>query len=518
VDAADRSSCARLWHKDVAASLVVFLVALPLCMGIAIASGLPPAAGLITGIVGGLVVGWIAGSPLQVSGPAAGLIVLVHDVAQRYGAETLGVILLLAGLLQVVAGIGRLAPWFRAVSPSVIQGMLAGIGALILLSQIHVMMDLAPHADGLSNLCAIPHTLWLTFNPFGETGHDQAAFLGFLTITVIFAWDLLFKTKSLIPGTLIAVILATVVAFHLRSPVRYVDVSSKLRDAVHAPAPAAWSLLLEAHVWLSALAIALVASAESLLCAAAVDKLHSGPRTQFDRELIAQGVGNTLCGLLGGLPMTGVIVRSSANIHAGARTRLSTMLHGLWLLVLVAFLPGLLRLIPIACLAGILVYTGFKLINLPALRDLWAVSKSELAICSATFCVIVLRDLLTGVVVGVVLSGVKVLFTFARLTITVNHQPHAKRTELRLAGAATFLRLPHLASALENVPVHHELHVRFDDLSYIDHACFDLFTQWAQQHQAQGGRLVLDWHSLHARFRQENVATEPDGAPLRKAS
>src|SRR5581483_5722526 len=194
--------------------------------------------------------------------------------------------------------------------------------------------------------------------------------------------------------------------------------------AVHWPG---WGVLLSGLVWKAAVTFALIASAETLLCAVAVDAMHAGPRTRFDRELAAQGVGNVVCGALGALPMTGVIVRSSANVGAGARTRRSAILHGAWLLLFVSLFPGLLSRIPLAALAAVLVYTGWKLVNLPGLARLWRESRSEAAIFAATAAAIIATDLLTGVVLGVVLSAAKLLWTFSHLDVVREDDPEHKR-------------------------------------------------------------------------------------------
>jgi len=631
-------------RQDFLASVVVFLVALPLCMGIAIASGVPVAAGLITGIVGGIVVGALAGCPLQVSGPAAGLTVIVYEIVQRFGLEMLGVIVLIAGAIQVIAGIMNLGQWFRAVSPAVIKGMLAGIGVLILASQFHVMVDDKPKGNGIQNLITIPqaiakalalpefnsreerlfrtemlHTvgelhrrqinlhervaervphqvgaetppnsadsisnigqvdlsghaddqaeiteaLVLVGNRLREfethdgdntkakrigeaaisaishseaalaaieqnsgsdilplqveavasleellqqqKNHHLAAQLGILTIAVILLWQGLAPKKlKVVPAPLVAVVLATLAAALLAVPVFYVEVPDNLWSEVHFPSltllsTASWAALLQAG-----LLIAIVASAETLLCATAVDQMHQGPRTRYDRELFAQGIGNVVCGFLGALPMTGVIVRSSANVQAGGRTRLSAILHGVWLLIFVAGLAFLLRLIPTASLAAILVYTGYKLVNPKSIRELRKYGLGEVAIYAATVGTIVCTDLLTGVLVGIGLAAAKLLYTFSHLAVKVEPDANTNKVVLTLQGAATFIRLPRLASKLEQVPVRAELHVDFRRLDYIDHACLDLLMNWAKQHESTGGKLVIDWESLHARFNSGN--------------
>jgi MFS superfamily sulfate permease-like transporter len=498
---------------DLLASIVVFLVALPLCMGVAIASGVPPATGLITGIVGGILVGMMAGAPLQVSGPAAGLSVMIYEIIQREGPEglsgieILGVIVFIAGFAQLAAGVLRLGQWFRAVSPAVIRGMLSGIGALIFASQFHVMVDDAPKGSGLANLLSLPEAVWKGVVPLDGSPHHWAARIGLLTILLVVAWKWLTPRRlRFIPGPLVAVTVATLAAALGGLPINLVSVPDRLMEAVRWPTVADAHRLLDGQVILAGLALAFVASAETLLSATAVDRLHTGPRTKHDRELAAQGVGNMICGILGALPMTGVIVRSSANVEAGARTRLSTILHGFWLLLFVAAMPWVLRLIPTSSLAALLVFTGYKLMDFKAVRELATFGRGESAIFIATVAMIVISDLLTGVLVGVGLSTAKLLYTFSHLNIRVEDQFERNRTILYLRGAATFVGLPKLAAALEAVRPSTELHVHFERLDYIDHACLDLLMNWEKQHETTGGRLVIDWDYLTAKFHREEEA------------
>lgn len=483
--------------RDLMASVVVFLVALPLCMGIAIASGLPPAKGVITGIVGGLVVGWLAGAPLQVSGPAAGLTVLVFELVQQYGAAMLGPILLLAGALQLLAGRLKLGCWFRVTAPAVVYGMLAGIGILIVLSQLHVMMDAQPEASGLDNLGAFPAALWAAL-PFSGGSGMAAASLGLLTIACMWTWDRLRPQRlRLLPGALLGVAAATLVGLWLGLDVRRVEVPDNLADAISWLQPADLLAFADPGLLVAALAVAFIASAETLLSAAAVDRMHQGPRADFDRELTAQGVGNMLCGVLGALPMTGVIVRSSANVQAGARTRLSAMLHALWLLAAVVLLAALLEQIPVASLAGVLVYTGLKLIDLDALRQLGRYGRMAMLIHVATALTIVATDLLTGVLLGFALTLAQLAWQASRLKIGVVRD--GRRVELRMQGAATFLRVPQLARALQGVPQDAWLHVPMAHLRYIDHACMELLEEWQRANQASGARLIIEARALTRR-------------------
>ncbi|MCU0733900.1 MAG: SulP family inorganic anion transporter [Methylotetracoccus sp.] len=498
------------WQEDLLASIVVFLVALPLSMGIAIASGVPidkaAAVGLITAIIGGIAVGPLSGSPLQVSGPAAGLAVMVAMFIQEHGFEALGLIVLLGGLIQLAAGVLRFGQVFRAVSPALIQGMLAGIGVLIFASQFHVMVDDVPPGTGkefggLINLWSLPQAVW---KGISEPVHRPAALIGLLTVATIMLWTVFAPKKlKLLPAPLIGVVVATVAASLLELNVKYVPVPDRLIDVVSWPTGTGLHRLTEGAIWLAGLSLAFVASAESLLTATAVDSMQRhAPRTKYDRELAAQGAGNILCGVLGVLPITGVIVRSSANVLAGARTRLSTILHSVWILVFITLLPAVLSLIPVAGLAAVLVYTGIKLTKLKVARILWLQDRAEAGIYAATLGTVVMVDLLTGIAVGIGLALARLLYSFSHLDVQLEDNPDTGVTIIHLIGAATFMRLPQLAAVLENVRPAARVDVHFDELSFIDHACLDLLVNWEQQHRAAGGEVVLDWESLHGVFRQ----------------
>lgn len=497
--------------KDALASVVVFLVALPLCMGVAIASGVSPMAGLVTGIVGGMLVGLIAGSPLQVSGPAAGLTVLVWQLVQQHGIEMLGVIVLLAGLMQLAAGLFKLGQWFRAVSPAVIHGMLAGIGVLILASQFHVMLDNKPIGSGMANFAGIVPALMDTFSSGGTS--LQAFFIGVMTITIIVLWNL-FASKRLkmLPAPLIAVVVAVIVSSAMQLKIKYIpdllanpDDINNFWAVIQYPTMENLRLAFNKDILIAAMSVAFIASAETLLSASAVDQLHQGPRTKYDKELVAQGVGNTVCGVLGALPITGVIVRSTANVEAGGKTRASTFLHGVWLLLFAAVLPFTLSYIPVASLAAVLVFTGYKLAYPKALPGLLKFGKSEVAIYLITIFMIVATNLLEGVLVGLGLSILKLLQAFSHLEIKWDEDIVRNRVQLHLKGAATLIRLPQLAAALEEVRPGSEVRVHFEHLDYIDHACLDLLSNWEKQHEITGGTLDIEWEELSSKFHQRRV-------------
>lgn len=491
--------------RDALASVVVFLVALPLCMGVALASGLPPTAGIITGIIGGIVVGTIAGSPLQVSGPAAGLAVLVYQLVKDYGPEVLGTILLVAGLLQILAGVLKLGQWFRAVSPAVIHGMLAGIGILIFAAQFHVMLDGKPIGTGIQNLLGIPGAIMDAVKA-GDS-HMTAGEIGVLTIATIFAWAA-FAPKSLkvIPAPLVGVLagMAAAALFNL-DQIKYVTVPDNIWSTVIFPSSdTVMRFAGDYHMWIAALAVAFIASAETLLCATAVDQMHSGVRTKYDRELSAQGIGNTLCGALGVLPMTGVIVRSGANVEAGAKTRLSAILHGVWLLLFASLLPWTLTYVPLSALAAVLVYTGYKLAYPKVVPELLKYGNAKVFIYATTIVMIVATDLLKGVLTGVALSLARVFYALSRLDIRKEQAEGSNRVDLHLDGTATVVGLPKLAQALEALPAGSQVHVNIAGLNYIDHACLDLLTNWEKQHKTTGGSLTIEWSQLAQKYYEKH--------------
>jgi MFS superfamily sulfate permease-like transporter len=505
--------------RDFLASIVVFLVALPLCMGVAIASGAPPALGLVTGIVGGLVVGSIAGSPLQVSGPAAGMAVLVYQLVQEHGLLMLGVVGLIAGALQLLAGVFKLGQWFRAISPSVIHGMLAGIGVLIFVSQIHVMLDDAPRASGLLNIAAIPEAVMKVF-PVAGTVHHLAAMAGIVTIITIVLWNQ-FKPKklALLPGPLLGVIVGTIFAVIFALPITLVELPANLASGLNIPTGEALAGFTNPDILTLGLVFAFVASAETLLCATAVDKMHIGTRTDYDKELRAQGIGNIICGGLGALPMTGVIVRSAANVEAGATTRFSAIAHGGWLLLAVVAFPFVLNEIPTSVLAAILVYTGYKLVNVAQIRKIAEFGRQELVIYFATLIGVVAIDLLSGVILGFALATLKLVYTFSHLEIRRDHDAETNRVDLWMQGSATFFSIPQLGKALESSPFGSEVHIHVEKLDYIDHACLEMLSSWEKLHQSTGGSLVVEWSELVERYgRRSEEKTQIPGLMVRPAA
>ncbi|MFE2965752.1 SulP family inorganic anion transporter [Streptomyces sp. NPDC059340] len=468
-------------RQDFAASIVVFLVALPLCVGVAVASGVPAELGLVTGIVGGLVTGLMRGSSLQVSGPAAGLTVLVFEAVREYGLAVLGVVVLATGVLQLLMGALKLGRYFRAISVAVVEGMLAGIGLVLIAGQLYSMAGLKAPASGLDKLAGLPEAV---VDAARSAEALASVGLGVGTIAVLVLWRRLPRRVRTVPGALGAVVLATLVASAFGLPVAKVEVRG-LVGSIQLPSLDAFGELASVGVLGTVLAFTLIASAESLFSAAAVDRLHDGPRTEYDRELMAQGAGNTVCGLLGALPMTAVIVRSAANVQAGARTKASRVLHGVWLLLFAALLPAALGVIPLPALAGILVHAGWKLIPLREIVSLWREHRGEALILVVTAVSIVAVSMFEGVLIGLALAIVKTAWEASHVRLEVIDKG-AGPVQAFLSGNATFLRLPKILDSLEALPQDRPVELDLSGLHHLDRACRTALENWSARHSEAG--------------------------------
>ncbi|WKX74360.1 SulP family inorganic anion transporter [Streptomyces sp. XD-27] len=467
-------------RADFTASLVVFLVAVPLCVGVAVASGVPAELGLITGIVGGLVAGLMPGSSLQVSGPAAGLTVLVYEAVEEYGLGVLGVLVLAAGVLQMAMGLLRLGRWFRAISVAVVQGMLAGIGLVLIAGQLYALADAKAPSSGLGKLGDLPK---LVLDTAGSGDGLRAAAVGAATVAVLVLWPRWRPAARVLPAPLAAVALATAAVAVLDLPVAKVEVQGLL-DAVQPPGGGDLARLGEIGVLGTVVAFTLIASAESLFSAAAVDRLHDGPRTDYDKELIAQGAGNTVCGALGALPMTAVIVRSAANVQAGAKTKVSRVLHGGWLLVFAVLFPAALGVIPVCALAGVLVHAGWKLIPVRDLAPLWREHRGEAVVLVVTAGAIVVTNMFEGVLIGLLMAVAKSAWETSHVHVEVTGLESDGPVRVRVLGNATFLRLPKLLDELEALPRDRAVELDLYGLRHVDHACGMALAGWAERHNA----------------------------------
>lgn len=464
---------------DVPASLVVFLVALPLSLGIAAASGAPIMAGLIAAAVGGIVAGSLGGAALQVSGPAAGLTVIVAGLVQEFGWQATCAITAAAGVVQLLLGISRVGRAALAVSPVVVKAMLAGIGVTIMVQQIHVLLGSGPAGSAVENLANLPASI--------TNIELHAALLGLTVVAILLAWKHLPAAVRKVPGPLAAVALVTAISVPFAPGVERISFSGSILDAVALPELPDGNWRAVAFAILS---MALIASIESLLSAVAVDKMHSGPRTNLNRELMGQGTANIVSGALGGLPVTGVIVRSATNVEAGAASRTSAILHGIWVLAFSAFFAGLIQLIPLSVLAGLLLIIGGKLIKVADIRT--SRRTGDLLIYVVTLLCVVFLNLLEGVLIGLALAAASVLWRVLRTAIRVHEPvPASSSWRITIAGSCSFFALPRLNRVLHSVPEGKDVVVELN-ADYVDHAFRESLVAWRDQYTATGGSVELE--------------------------
>ncbi|MER5325241.1 bifunctional SulP family inorganic anion transporter/carbonic anhydrase [Streptosporangium roseum] len=499
-----KSGIRSVLRYDLPASLVVFLVAVPLSLGIAVASGAPLAAGLIAAVVGGLVAGALGGSVVQVSGPAAGLSLVVAELVTTYGWRATCMITLMAGALQLLLGLFRVARAALAVSPAVVHGMLAGVGVVIALSQLHVVLGGSPQRSAIGNLIELPQQI--------IHNHSHAVFAGLLTIAVLIGWTRLPQRLRIVPAPLAALFVASATAGALGWDVTRVDLSQSLSEWATPIWPRGdWHGIVGA-----VLLVALLAGVESLLSTVATDKLHDGRRSDLDRELTAQGVANMVTGALGGLAIAGVIVRSTTNVRAGARSRWSTVMHGLWILVFAVCLGWTITLIPMEALAALLVFIGVQMVNLGHLRNLRG--HGEIPIYVVTMAGVVLVGLAEGVLLGL---GLAMLSALRRLTwITVRARPEPDgRWHVLIGGSLTFLGVPRLTSELHAVPAGAAVELDLN-IDFMDNAAFEAIHTWRQDHERGGGTVDIDeihdeWYAMAASGARMFPAKTPPRAPER---
>jgi MFS superfamily sulfate permease-like transporter len=430
--------------EDMVAGAVVFLVALPLCLGIAIACGVPPVSGLIAGIVGGIVVPFISRSPLSVSGPAAGLTsIVIVEVQQLGGIAPFLTAVILAGAMQFLLGVIKSGRFAALVPTAVIKGMLAAIGITIVLKQLPVALGVT---GGLSAI--------------KDQMHSGAALLAAISLVILYGWKYTPMAKiKLISPALIVVLVASGIAVALRnsgglalSAEQFVNVPLGGIGALYGALPRPdFAAISELHVWTAAGTIAIVASIETLLSLQAVDRLDPLKRhSPLDRELLAQGTANAVSGFLGGLPLTAVIVRSGANVSAGGRERLSSLVHGVLLLVAVVFAGPLLNMIPLACLAAVLIQVGLNLCKPALFSTQVKLGITQLLPFGITIAAVLALDLLKGVIIGIVTGIMFVLYENSKQAV-VAVKDDAGIWRMRFRRDGTFVSKPGIVTVLDEV-------------------------------------------------------------------
>ncbi|MFD7817750.1 SulP family inorganic anion transporter [Streptomyces sp. NPDC059785] len=491
----------RVAGADLSASVAVFLIALPLSLGIALATGAPLQAGLVAAAVGGLLAGRFGGSALQVSGPAAGLTVVTADLIHRYGWRTTCAITVLAGLAQLGLGCLRVARTALAVSPAVVHGMLAGIGVTIAVAQLHIVLGGTPQSSVVANLRGLPAQLARV---------DLAAVsTSALTLVLLLAWPRIpgrvGRVLRKVPAALVAVAGASAIASLAGLSLAMVDLPSWSSHAL-AGLPEGPALGLAAAV----LTTTLVCSVQSLLGAVAVDKLAARKpglrarvgRSDLDRELLGQGAANVVSGTLGGLPVAGVAVRSSANVHAGAVSRNSTMLHGVWVVIAALLLVPVLELIPLASLAALVMAVGIQMVSLHHIRTV--TRHREVLVYAVTTLGVVVFGVLEGVALGVAVAVAVALHRLTRTRIT--HEETDGVHHIHVRGQLTFLAVPRLSRALHPVPQGAAVVVELDG-SFMDHAAYETLQDWQNTHLAQGGTVELTGRRSGTRIAEPGSAS-----------
>jgi len=495
---------------DLPAGLVVFLVALPLCLGIALASGAPLFSGIIAGIVGGIVVGIISGSAIGVSGPAAGLTVIVLTAISNLGSyETFLLAVVLAGVLQIILGLikaGIIGYYFPS---SVIKGMLAAIGLTLILKQI-------PHALGFDKDLIGDESFWQQdkHNTFSEIYYaikyhsNGAIFISIVSIAILALFDTAFMKKitlfRFVPGALIVVILSIVINGLFNSTLP----EWALEDEHLVKLPVAnsaneffsfftfpdWSAFNNPKVYITAATIAIVASLESLLCVEATDKLDPEKRnTPTNRELIAQGSGNIISGLIGGLPLTQVIVRSSANLNSGGKTKLSAIFHGVLLLVCAISIPWLLNKIPLASLAAILLLVGYKLSKISLYKEMFKLGWEQFIPFIVTIAAILLTDLLKGIGIGMAVAVFYILRSNYRTSYFLhkNKIEEGKQIRIELSEEVTFLNKASIQLMLEELPENSSVLIDGSRSINIDYDVIEIIHNFKQSAETKNIKLEL---------------------------
>ncbi|WP_423148838.1 SulP family inorganic anion transporter [Rubrolithibacter danxiaensis] len=466
-------------RKDLPSSIVVFLVALPLCLGIALASGAPLFSGLLTGIIGGLVVGSLSGSQLSVSGPAAGLTVIVLGAITKLGAfEVFLLAVVIAGILQIILGLlkaGTIASYFPV---AVIEGMLAAIGIILILKQLPHAVGYDADYEGNESFYSESGNTFSAITAALSRINYGAVIISSLSILIMIYWPKI-KKLSTVPAALVVVIAGVVLseafknsAFALApNQLVIIPVVNSFNEFTGLFTFPDFSQITNKEVWTIAVTIAIVASLESLLSLEAVDKIAPMKRVSpTNRELVAQGAGNICSGLLGGLPLTAVIVRSSANVNAGGKTKKSAIMHGLWLLLSVLLIPALINKIPLSCLAAILLLTGYKLAKLSLFQKMWKHGKEQFIPFIVTVTAVVFTDLLTGVAIGMAVGVFFILRTNLRNPYFYEMEANGDKKVMiiRLAEEVSFLNKAAIQHTLNQLPSQSEVIIDGSRARFID--------------------------------------------------
>lgn len=483
-------------NKDLPASFVVFLVALPLCLGIALASGAPLFSGLIAGIVGGIVIGSVSKSSLSVSGPAAGLVVIVLNAVDSLGTyEAFVLAVALAGVLQLALGFAKAGIIGLYFPTSVIRGMLAAIGLILILKQFPHLLGFDVDAMGEMEFFQADGKNTFTELIAALDHINPGAFaVGGICLAILILWEQKFIKQSAlskIPGAVLAVVLGVAInaIFKSAKPDWYIGVEHLVQLPIFSSDSSFTDIFIQpdfsafgkAQLYVTAITLAIVASLETLLSVEAVDKLDPEKRhTPKSHELKAQGVGNIVSGLLGGLPITAVIVRSSANLDTGAKTKLSAIMHGIWLVLAVAFFPQIMNMIPLASLAAILIMVGYKLTNPKIIKSQYKVGLQQFIPFVVTILAILFTDLLIGIIIGLCVGIFYILRANYRIPYKLNDENRdgSTWTVLRLSENVSFLNKARLQTTLDELAPNTQIIINGERTKQIDYDVVDVINEF----------------------------------------
>ncbi len=482
-------------QADFPAAVVVFLVALPLCLGIALGSKAPLFSGIIAGVVGGIVIGLLSGSSLSVSGPAAGLIAIVASaILQLPSFETFLLAVVLAGLMQVILGFAKAGILGDFVPNAVIKGMLAAIGIILILKQIPHLIGYDADFEGDESFIQPDNqnTFSELLNSINfESWGPMIIGLLSLLILILFESAVIKSNKVLkqVPGALVAVITGILLNLFFKtqnstlaiSPEHMVNlpIAKNTDEFLNFFSFPDFKQISNPLVWRTALTIAIVASLETLLSLEAIDKMDPFKRVSpTNRELKAQGVGNIIAGLLGGLPLTSVIVRSSANINAGAKSKMSAVLHGVLLMFAILLIPKTLNMIPLSALAAILIYTGYKLAKISLFKEFLGKGRSQFIPFMATIIAILFSDLLVGILLGIIVFLFFMVYGNFKSSISVVNDNN--NYLFRLKKDVSFLNKPILKTRLELIPEHAHVLIDTTQADFIDNDIIDVINEFKQ--------------------------------------
>lgn len=511
-------------NSDIPSGLVVFLVALPLCLGIALASGAPPLSGIIAGIVGGIVIGSLSKSHISVSGPAAGLTSIVLAAITAFGKfEIFLMCVLLAGLFQLILGFIRAGSISNYFPSNVIEGMLAGIGLIIIINQIEHAVGYDKDYEGDEQFFRMDGT-----NPFSDIPDILASFSGgaiiitLISLAILILWDKVpaLKKLKLVPGALVAVAAGIIINeifiqtgshFQIIEQKHLVNlpVIQSFQDFKNVIVMPDFSAISNPQVWITAAIITVVASIETLLCIDASDRMDVQKRyTDTNMELKAQGIGNMVSALIGGLPMTSVVVRSSANANAGAKTKMSTIIHGVLLLICMLTIPFVLNKIPLATLAAVLLMVGYKLANPTKLKHFWDKGKYQFIPFIATLVAVVAFGLLWGVGLGMIISVIFILRGNLKRAYFFRKEEYAQGDiiHIDLAQEVSFLNKAAIKSTLHALPENSKVVIDASDTVYIAHDVLDLIEEF-KDHQAKDNNIKVKLVGFKKAYELENTDT-----------